>query len=132
MRRLAVKSTVVQLLKKNLENNKSRSMNMKNVYKSREVTENTFAPNYLTIDVSTSLSKRVINVIREQLGLDVNQNINPSDKFIDDLGADSLDVVELVMAFEDAFGIQIPDEYANKIDTVRRAIQYLMDSGVKV
>ena len=132
MRRLAVKSTVVQLLKKNLENNKSRSMNMKNVYKSRQVTENTFAPNYLTIDVSTSLSKRVINVIREQLGLDVNQNINPSDKFIDDLGADSLDVVELVMAFEDAFGISIPDEYANRITTVGIAIQYLLDSGVKV
>lgn len=132
MRRLAVKSTVVQLLKKNLENNKSRSMNMKNVYKSREVTENTFAPNYLTIDVSTSLSKRVINVIREQLGLDVNQNINPSDKFIDDLGADSLDVVELVMAFEEAFDISIPDEYAEKITTVGIAIQYLLDSGVKV
>lgn len=127
MRRLAVKSTVVQLLKKNLENNKSRSMNMKNVYKSRQVSKDTFEASYSILD--DKITTRVIDIIKEQLGV---TDVSVDNHFVNDLGADSLDVVELVMAFEDAFGIQIPDEYANKIDTVRRAIQYLMDSGVKV
>ncbi len=63
-------------------------------------------------------------IIVEQLGVD-EAEVTPTASFVDDLGADSLDVVELVMAFEEAFGIEIPDEDAEKIATVKDAVAYI-------
>jgi len=68
--------------------------------------------------------ERINEIIMEQLGVDENQ-ITPEASFIDDLGADSLDTVELVMAFEEEFDIEIPDEDAEKIRTVKDVISYL-------
>ena len=68
--------------------------------------------------------ERINEIIMEQLGVDENQ-ITPGASFIDDLGADSLDTVELVMAFEEEFDIEIPDEDAEKIRTVNDVISYL-------
>ena len=65
-------------------------------------------------------------IIVEQLGVEENDVI-PAAKFIEDLGADSLDTVELVMAFEEEFDIEIPDEDAEKITTVGDAIQYIKE-----
>ena len=70
------------------------------------------------------VAEKVKQIIVEQLGLDENQ-VEPSASFVDDLGADSLDIVELVMAFEEAFGLDIPDEDAEKIKTVKDAIDYI-------
>jgi acyl carrier protein len=70
------------------------------------------------------IADRVKQIIVEQLGVDENQ-VEPSASFVDDLGADSLDIVELVMAFEEAFGLDIPDEDAEKIKTVKDAIDYI-------
>lgn len=67
---------------------------------------------------------KVKEIIVEQLGVDPTQ-VTSEAHFIDDLGADSLDTVELVMAFEENFGIEIPDEDAEKISTVKNAIEYL-------
>ena len=71
-----------------------------------------------------SVEERVKQIIVEQLGVDEAQ-VDQSASFVDDLGADSLDIVELVMAFEEAFGIDIPDEDAEKITTVKQAIDYI-------
>ncbi|HEX3683136.1 MAG TPA: acyl carrier protein [Bryobacteraceae bacterium] len=71
-----------------------------------------------------SVAERVKQIIVEQLGVDENQ-VDPSASFVDDLGADSLDIVELVMAFEEAFDLDIPDEDAEKIKTVKDAIDYI-------
>lgn len=71
-----------------------------------------------------SLDERVKNLVITQLGVDAAKVSNDS-SFIDDLGADSLDTVELVMAFEEEFGIEIPDEDAQKMRTVADAISYL-------
>jgi acyl carrier protein len=71
-----------------------------------------------------SVEQKVKQIIVEQLGVDENQ-VDPSASFVDDLGADSLDIVELVMAFEEAFDIDIPDEDAEKIQTVKQAIEYI-------
>ncbi len=71
-----------------------------------------------------SVEERVKQIIVEQLGVDEGE-VTPTASFVDDLGADSLDTVELVMAFEEAFGIEIPDEDAEKIATVKDAIAYI-------
>jgi len=65
-----------------------------------------------------------MKIIEEQLGVDP-ERVKPESSFIDDLGADSLDTVELVMAFEEAFGVEIPDDAAEKITTVKDAIEYI-------
>ena len=70
--------------------------------------------------------ERIKEIIVEQLGVEENQ-VTLDASFIDDLGADSLDTVELVMAFEEEFDIEIPDEDAEKIRTVRDVIDYLND-----
>lgn len=69
-------------------------------------------------------AEKVTEIVVEQLGVTPEQVV-PTASFIDDLGADSLDTVELVMAFEDAFGIEIPDEDAEKMQSVGNAIEYL-------
>ena len=68
--------------------------------------------------------EKVKQIISEQLGVEESE-VTPSASFIDDLGADSLDTVELVMALEEAFDIEIPDEDAEKIRTVQDAIDYI-------
>jgi acyl carrier protein len=71
-----------------------------------------------------AVDEKVKQIIVEQLGVD-EAEVTPSASFVDDLGADSLDTVELVMAFEEAFDIEIPDEDAEKIRTVQDAISYI-------
>ena len=71
-----------------------------------------------------SVDERVKQIIVEQLGVD-EAEVTPSASFVDDLGADSLDTVELVMAFEEAFELEIPDEDAEKIRTVQDAVTYI-------
>jgi len=73
------------------------------------------------------VEERVKEIICEQLGVE-EDDIDPVKKFIEDLGADSLDTVELVMAFEEEFDLEIPDEDAEKIVTVGDAIQYIKDN----
>ena len=70
---------------------------------------------------------KVKKVVAEKLGIDENTIKNEA-SFIDDLGADSLDTVELVMALEEEFGCEIPDEEAEKITTVQKAIDYVMSN----
>jgi acyl carrier protein len=71
-----------------------------------------------------SAEDKVIDIIVEQLSVDKDKVV-PSASFVDDLGADSLDLVELIMAMEEAFGIEIPDEVAEKITTVKDAIEHV-------
>ncbi len=71
-----------------------------------------------------SVEDKVKEIIVDQLGVDEKQVTGPA-SFIDDLGADSLDIVELVMALEEAFEIEIPDEDAEKIATVEHAVDYI-------
>ncbi len=71
-----------------------------------------------------AVAEKVKNIIVEQLGVD-EEEVTPDASFVDDLGADSLDTVELVMAFEEEFGIDIPDEDAEQRRTVGDAIGYL-------
>lgn len=78
-----------------------------------------------------TLEEKVKQIIVEQLGVD-EAEVTPTASFVDDLGADSLDQVELVMAFEEAFEIEIPDEDAEKIQTVKAAIEYIQAHGGKV
>jgi acyl carrier protein len=72
------------------------------------------------------LEEKVKQIIVDQLGVDANE-VTPQAKFVEDLGADSLDTVELVMALEEEFGIEIPDEDAEKIVTVKDAVDYIRD-----
>jgi acyl carrier protein len=71
-----------------------------------------------------NVAQKVKQIIVEQLGVDEAQ-VDETASFVDDLGADSLDIVELVMAFEEAFDIDIPDEDAEKITTVKDAVSYI-------
>jgi acyl carrier protein len=73
---------------------------------------------------AAAVDDKVKQIIVEQLGVDEGE-VTPNASFVDDLGADSLDTVELVMAFEEAFDIEIPDEEAEKIKTVKNAIDYI-------
>ena len=77
-----------------------------------------------------SVDQKVKQIIVEQLGVDEGQ-VDGSASFVDDLGADSLDIVELVMAFEEAFELDIPDEDAEKIGTVKDAIDYIENKKKK-
>ncbi|HEU0134218.1 MAG: acyl carrier protein [Allosphingosinicella sp.] len=69
-------------------------------------------------------SDRVKKIVVEHLGVEA-EKVTEEASFIDDLGADSLDIVELVMAFEEEFGVEIPDDAAEKISTVKDAIDYI-------
>lgn len=73
-----------------------------------------------------SVEERVKKIVAEQLGVD-EEEVTPEASFVDDLGADSLDTVELVMAFEEEFGIDIPDDDAEKIITVQNSIDYIKE-----
>ena len=72
----------------------------------------------------SDIAERVKKIVVEHLGVDESK-VTEGASFIDDLGADSLDIVELVMAFEEEFGVEIPDDAAEKITTVRDAIEYI-------
>lgn len=78
----------------------------------------------------SNVQERVKNIIVEQLGVEADQ-VKPEAQFVNDLGADSLDTVELIMALEDEFGIDIPDEKAEKIKTVGEAISYIEETAKK-
>jgi acyl carrier protein len=71
-----------------------------------------------------SVEEKVKHIIVEQLGVD-EEEVKPEATFVDDLGADSLDVVELVMALEEEFGIEISDEDAEKLTSVKHAVDYI-------
>ena len=72
----------------------------------------------------SEIETQVKQIVVDHLGID-DSKVTPQSKFIDDLGADSLDTVELVMAFEEKFGIEIPDDAAETIQTVQNAIDYI-------
>ena len=78
--------------------------------------------------MSTEIPEKVKDVIVEQLGVDP-ERVKAEASFIDDLGADSLDIVELVMAMEEEFEIEIPDEEAEKLKTVKDVADYLISKG---
>ena len=77
-----------------------------------------------------NVQERVKNIIVEQLGVEADQ-VKPEAQFVNDLGADSLDTVELIMALEEEFDIDIPDEKAEKIKTVGEAIDYIEQNAKK-
>ena len=77
--------------------------------------------------MASEVENKVRQIICEQLGVEEDE-VNPNAKFIEDLGADSLDTVELVMAFEEEFDLEIPDEDAEKIATVGDAITYIKEN----
>jgi acyl carrier protein len=79
--------------------------------------------------MNTTVEEKIKNVIVEQLGVSADEVV-PEASFVDDLGADSLDLVELIMVLEEVFGREIPDEDAEKIQTVQDAINYIK-SGTK-
>jgi len=72
----------------------------------------------------STVAEKVKSIIVEQLGVEADE-VTPEASFTEDLGADSLDIVELVMAFEEEFGIEIPDEDAEKIGRVNEAVAYI-------
>ncbi|HMU76066.1 MAG TPA: acyl carrier protein [Elusimicrobiota bacterium] len=74
--------------------------------------------------MADDIETKVRDIIVEQLGVDAAQ-VKPEASFVNDLGADSLDTVELVMALEEAFDMEIPDEEAEKIQTVTQAVNYI-------
>jgi acyl carrier protein len=85
----------------------------------------------ITIDKegpAMAVAEKVKSIIVEQLGVDEDE-VTLDASFTEDLGADSLDIVELVMAFEEEFGIEIPDEEAEKISNVREAVDYIQNNA---
>ena len=72
---------------------------------------------------------RIKQIIADQLGIDEDEVV-PGASFIDDLGADSLDIVELIMAFEEEFDMEIPDEDAEKIKTVQNVVDYIKNYSI--
>ena len=74
------------------------------------------------------VKEKVIEIVCDQMGVD-REKVTPETSFINDLGADSLDTVELIMEFEDAFDLNIPDEVAEKIQTVSDAIKYVVENS---
>ena len=76
------------------------------------------------------IDQKVKDIVVEQLGVNADQVV-PEAKFIEDLGADSLDTVELIMALEEEFGIEVPDEEAEKLVSVGDVIRYIEDSAKK-
>jgi acyl carrier protein len=74
------------------------------------------------------VKEKVIEIVCEQMGV-AKEKVTPETAFINDLGADSLDTVELIMEFEDAFDLNIPDEVAEKIQTVGDAIKYVVENS---
>jgi acyl carrier protein len=76
------------------------------------------------------VADRVKKIIVDQLGVE-EETVTPDASFVDDLGADSLDTVELVMALEEEFGIEIPDEHAEKITRVKEATAYIEEHAIK-
>lgn len=76
--------------------------------------------------MAMAVEEKIKKIIAEQLGVD-EEDITPDSSFIEDLGADSLDTVELVMAFEEEFGIEIADEDAEKILTVQNVVDYIKE-----
>ncbi|MDP9291532.1 MAG: acyl carrier protein [Verrucomicrobiota bacterium] len=78
----------------------------------------------------TSIEEKVKNIIVEQLGVTPEQ-VTPTASFIEDLGADSLDTVELVMAFEEEFSVEVPDEDAEKLQTVGDVVKYIEEKAGK-
>ncbi len=76
----------------------------------------------------SDIADRVKKIVVEHLGVEPDK-VTEEASFIDDLGADSLDTVELVMAFEDEFGVEIPDDAAEKILTVKNAIEFIVANG---
>jgi acyl carrier protein len=76
------------------------------------------------VKAKANVAEKIKQIVSEQLGVDEGE-VTPTASFVDDLGADSLDTVELVMAFEEAFEIEIPDEDAEKIRTVQDAVTYV-------
>jgi acyl carrier protein len=77
-----------------------------------------------------TIEEKVRDIIVEQLGVNPEQVV-PGASFINDLGADSLDTVELVMAFEDEFGVEVPDEDAEKLLTVTDVVKYIEDKSAQ-
>jgi acyl carrier protein len=76
----------------------------------------------------SDIAERVKKIVVEHLGVE-EAKVNENSSFIDDLGADSLDTVELVMAFEEEFGCEIPDDAAEKIVTVKNAIDFISENA---
>ena len=89
--------------------------------------DNTNLTNFMA---EKSIEEKVKDIIVEQLGVNPEQ-VTPQASFIEDLGADSLDIVELVMAFEEEFGVEVPDEDAEKLQTVGDVIKYIEDKSSK-
>ncbi len=77
--------------------------------------------------MSDNIESQVKEIIVEQLGVDA-EKVTADAKFIEDLGADSLDTVELVMAFEDKFSIEVPDEAAEKLKSVKDVVDYIIEN----
>jgi len=82
------------------------------------------------LKVSESIEEKVIEIVAEQMGVDKSE-ITRETSFVNDLNADSLDTVELVMEFEDEFELSIPDEEAEKIQTVGQAIDHIKENSSK-
>jgi acyl carrier protein len=76
--------------------------------------------------MSEDLESRIIEIIAEQLGMD-SAEIESESTYVDDLGADSLDIVELIMALEEEFEVEVPDEEAEKLLTVLQTVEYIRD-----